>query len=222
MKRVITIDGPAGSGKSTVAGKLAKRLAFVHLNSGALYRALACRASDLGVSLADEAAVASLAQELNFSFQVLEGGDTRLLVDGKDVAAEIATNEAGRMASQVAVIPEVRTVLTEVQRSAARECSVVVEGRDAGTIVFPDATRKFYLDADIEERAKRRHRQLVQAGETEAELSRDDVLSEVRARDERDTRRPVAPQKPADDAIIIDTTSLNADEVVEKILAQLD
>ncbi len=205
-----------------MAGKLAKRLAFVHLNSGALYRAIACRAHSEGVSLEDEEAVLRLAQQMEFSFVVDENSQTRVLVGGRDIASEIATNEAGKKASLVAVLPKVRSVLTEVQRRVASESSVVVEGRDAGTVVFPDADCKFYLDADVEIRAERRHRELIQAGEGEAGLSREEVLSDLRARDERDENRSVAPQKPADDAIVIDTSSLNVDEVVDELIARID
>ncbi|MCB0345275.1 MAG: (d)CMP kinase [Bdellovibrionales bacterium] len=222
MKRVITIDGPAGSGKSTVAGKLAKRLAFVHLNSGALYRVIACQADLQGVSLEDEEAVAKLAQQIEFTFVVADNGETRLLVDGRDIASEIATNEAGKKASLVAVLPKVRKILTEVQRRAAQHSSVVVEGRDAGTVVFPDADCKFYLDANVEVRAERRHRELAQAGEAEAEMSREQVLSELQARDHRDETRSISPQKPADDAIIVDTSKLNVEEVVDELIARID
>ena len=228
---VITIDGPAGSGKSTVARKVANKLGLIHLNSGVLYRALALKAMESGISLADDSLLTGLVSELDFKVKLEDQVRTVLLVDDEDVDSEVVGDIGGRIknagegASQVAVHKGVREALTQVQRNLAKGHSVILEGRDAGTVVFPDAQFKFYLDANLETRIKRRHKELIgqelvgqaKGMPSEAQASEAQVREELTKRDHRDATRKIAPQVPAKDAIIIDTSSLSVDEVVEKI-----
>ena len=223
---IITIDGPAGSGKSTVASKIAKKLGFIHLNSGALFRAVALKAEEQGVALDDDDAVSELAADTEFAFKLSGRGqiaearrETRLLVDGHDVSEQVKSPAAGRLASRIAVLPKLREILLKVQREAADGNSVVVEGRDAGTIVFPGADLKFYLDAALEVRARRRFDELrSEAGESVDRVqSLAEVRREMKVRDTRDSTREIAPQIPAEDAIRLDTSDLNVDQVVEQI-----
>ncbi len=223
---IVTIDGPAGSGKSTVAAKLANKLGFLHLNSGALYRAIGLKAQDLSLDLSDDAALSKLAQDTSFEFPLQEEGSARdkiktlqLLVDGEDWTARLFTAEASKLASTVAVLPMLREELTEVQRNLRKTNSLVAEGRDAGTIVFPDAEVKFYLDATVEERARRRFEDLKSK---DVSLSLEQVEEEMKARDERDETREIAPQVAAEDAIKVDTTELSIEEVVALLCKKID
>lgn len=219
---IVTIDGPAGSGKSTVARKLAKKLGFIHLNSGALFRAVGLKAVDRGTSLDDDLAVTTLAADTDFRFELASQGEavgkseTRLLVDGIDVSNRIRSDEAGKLASRIGLLPKLREVLLNVQRNVARGCSVVVEGRDAGTVVFPEAEVKFYLDAALDVRAARRFKELAAAGTGEPR-SLEDVKHDMQARDERELTRDIAPLKPAVDALLIDTSDLSVEEVVDRM-----
>lgn len=218
---IVTIDGPAGSGKSTVARKLANKLGFIHLNSGALFRAVGLKVNDRGIALEDDAAISAVARETKFDFELTEGGEeakeraTRLLVDGREIKERISTDLASQLASRIAVLPQLREVLLQVQRKVAQGQSVVLEGRDAGTVVFPYAEVKFYLDADPEVRAKRRFAELTAAqGGT---VSFDTVMRDMQTRDTRELTRKIAPLRPADDAVTVDTTNLNVDQVVDKL-----
>jgi cytidylate kinase len=212
---VICIDGPAGSGKSTVAHKIANKLGFIHLNSGALFRAIVLEAVNQGISLEDEERIVQLAEKLNFSFELSARGETLFLVDGREPSRELYSSETGLLASAVAVLPKLRKFLLQAQRDIAAQSSIVVEGRDAGTVVFPEASFKFYLDATLEERANRRFAQLQQSkSQVDRESIRDDLLK----RDRRDETRAIAPQVAAEDAIRIDTSDLNISQVVEVIL----
>lgn len=212
---VICIDGPAGSGKSTVAHKIANKLGFIHLNSGALFRAVALEALRQGVALEDEENIVQLAEALSFSFELNQSGETIFLVDGQKPDGELYSSETGLLASVVAVLPKLRDLLLATQRDLAAQCSIVVEGRDAGTIVFPDALFKFFLDASLEERTERR---FVQLSETRKGVDRDAVRKDLEERDSRDETREIAPQVAAEDACIIDTSDLNIDQVVDAIL----
>jgi len=213
----VCIDGPAGSGKSTVARKIAKKLSLIHLNSGALFRAVALEVSKQSVDINNEAAVAKLARNIKFSFElgeaeINEKRATHFLVNGVELGDELYSAKTSALASQIAVLPSLREVLLKVQRAIAANHSVVVEGRDSGTVVFPDASLKFFLDASLDVRTDRRFEQLIEAG---SDISRDEVRKEIAVRDKRDETRENAPQKAAAEAVVVDTTSKNIDEVVE-------
>lgn len=218
MKKVITIDGPAGSGKSTVAGKLARKLGSIHLNSGVLYRALAFEALERGLSLDDENSLEKLADSLEFSFTLCKNKETKALVNGKDLTHLLLDPKVAIGASRVALHAKVRNVFLRVQRSLADEADLVVEGRDAGTVVFPSAFLKLYLDAELGVRAKRRFLEFVSKGDAgDLELVKD----QIEKRDKQDSTREIAPSICAEDAITIDTSFSSVDEVVDKILSLL-
>lgn len=208
---VVTIDGPSGSGKGTVSQALARRLGWHFLDSGALYRVLACHARQRGVADDDIGALEQLALDLPVEFD----GD-RVLLDGTDVTDLIRTETVGNGASVVAVIPEVRAALLERQRAFVEKPGLVADGRDMGTVVFPDATAKIFLTASAEERARRRYEQLKDkvGGVTIESLS-----EEIRLRDERDRNRAVAPLEVPTAALELDSTALNIEEVLERVFA---
>jgi cytidylate kinase len=207
---VIAVDGPTASGKGTVAQRVAEELGFHYLDSGSLYRLTGFAASRDGVDLADVDAVASVAANLNIAFR-----DGQTLLDGLSVGDEIRTEVASQNASRVAALPAVREALLNLQREFRTAPGLVADGRDMGSVVFPDATLKVYLTASAEARAERRTKQLKEKGMS---AIMDDVVKELRARDERDMNRPVAPLKHYPDAYLIDTTEISADEAVKKIL----
>jgi CMP/dCMP kinase len=206
---VVTIDGPAGAGKSTAAKALANRLGFDFLDTGAMYRAVALAAIRAGVDLDDESSLAALVAGVR-----LEMPPGRVVLDGEDVTAHIRTPEVSTGASKVAVSAAVRTRLVELQRRIATGRNMVCEGRDQGTVVFPDAARKFFLVADPVERARRRQRQLASAG-TVVEL--EELVRTQQERDRRDAARDLAPMVPAADALVLDTTTLTLDDVVARL-----
>ena len=209
MRRVVTIDGPAGAGKSTVSKRLADRLGWRLLDTGAMYRAVTLAALRGGVDLEDDRALGDLAARL--SVQLPAG---RILLDGEDVTASIRGVEVTNATQYVAGSPSVRRQLVAWQRARAAENDVITEGRDQGTIVFPDAFRKFFLTASLEERARRRHAEFVARGEP---ITLEAVLRDLQERDARDASRAIAPMRPADDALVIDTTGLSLDQVVARI-----
>ena len=212
---VITIDGPGGSGKGTIAGLLASRLVWNLLDSGALYRLLALSARNHGVDLTNETSLETLAAHLDVQFIAAEaGGEQQIILEGEDVTRAIRTEDVGAGASQVAALPAVCDALLQRQRVFREAPGLVADGRDMGTVVFADAQLKIYLTASAEERASRRYRQLLGKGET-ANLA--SLLDEIVARDERDMNRSVAPLKPADDAIMIDSTQMSIEEVLESV-----
>lgn len=211
MIPVITIDGPSSSGKGTVGELLAKKLGWHFLDSGALYRALALTALKQNVDLTDIFSLKELAINLNVEFVL----DCKVVLGGRDISKEIRSVECGLAASKIAIIPEIREVLLDRQKNFRQAPGLVADGRDMGTGVFPDAQLKIFLTASLEERAKRRYRQLQQQG---INVSLHDVFQDLQKRDERDKLRKVAPLKPAVDAKIIDTTRLAIDEVLHKIL----
>lgn len=212
---VITIDGPSGSGKGTVSRRVAQRLGWELLDSGALYRLVAVGAARAGLDPVDEAAHAALAARMDARFGIDPQGGERILLDGEDVTSQVRSETAGNGASKVAAWGAVRQALLQRQRDFARPPGLVADGRDMGTVVFPDAALKIFLTASAEERARRRYNQLKEKGSgvSLAALSR-----EIAERDDRDMRRSLAPLKPAEDAIVVDSTSLGIDEVVDRVM----
>jgi cytidylate kinase (EC 2.7.4.14) len=216
---VITIDGPSGSGKGTVAGLLARELGWHLLDSGALYRLLAFNASNHGVDLTNEELLTKLAAHLDVQFIAAQPGKLQqTILEGEDVSQVIRTETVGAGASMVASLPAVRDALLERQRAFREMPGLIADGRDMGTVVFPDAPLKVFLTASAEERARRRYLQLKGKGE---DVSLSSLLDEIRARDERDTQRAVAPLKPAADAIQLDSTELSIEQVLQRIRSEL-
>ena len=213
---VIAIDGPSGSGKGTVCRIIAERLGWHLLDSGALYRLTALAGAARGLDPADEPAHARVAAGLDVQFEVNGQGGERVLLDGRDVTPQLRAETTGNMASVVAAMPSVRAALPERQRAFAAPPGLVADGRDMGTVVFPDAQLKIFLTASSEERARRRHKQLIEKGET-ATLA--ELIEAVNERDERDRSREIAPLCPAADALRLDSTGQTIDEVVAAILA---
>lgn len=212
---VITIDGPSGVGKGTTARMLAKKLGWHFLDSGALYRALGLAAQKASVPLQQTSQVAALAGQLKLRFAETASGAEQILLDGVDCTSEIRAESTGALASTIAVFPEVRAALLTRQRAFRAAPGLVADGRDMGTFVFADAPLKIFLNASVEERARRRLNQLRTAGH-EATIA--PLLAEIRARDERDRTRSTAPLRPAEDAVVIDTTMIPAGEVLQKVL----
>lgn len=212
---VIAIDGPSGSGKGTIARRVAEALGYHLLDSGALYRLTALAAARKGVALDDANGLAAVARALDVRFDSDEAGEERIWLEGDDVSLEIRTEEAGAGASTVAVIPAVRQALLERQRAFQRPPGLVADGRDMGTQVFPSATVKIFLTASAEERARRRHKQLKDKGldVSLAALSRD-----IEDRDRRDSERSVAPLRPAEDARILDSSGQSIEAVTKTVL----
>ena len=210
---IVTIDGPAGSGKSTVARRLAERLGFDFLNTGAMYRAIALKCVRDGTDLDDAEAVAACARAARITFP-----EDRPHLDGEDVSDELRTEPVSAAASRVAVNRLVRELLVDLQRRIADDRNVVTEGRDQGTIVFPDAELKIFLTASPETRAARRYAELAAIeGAPPDDVTYAAVLAQIRDRDERDANRPLAPLKPALDALLFDTSELTVDEAVERL-----
>ena len=206
---VIAVDGPSGVGKGELTKRLASALDYELLDSGAIYRVLGYAVRKAGLALFDEESVVQEAKLLNLSFECLDDG-VHVLLNGEDVSSEIRTEEAGNNASKGAAYPSVRMALLQRQREFLKEPGLIADGRDMGTVVFPKANVKLFLDASAEVRANRRMLQLQQKGK-EADYQK--VLAEIKERDDRDRNRPVAPLKPADDALVIDTSDMTIEEV---------
>lgn len=211
---IIAIDGPAGSGKSTVARKVAQKLQFRYIETGSMYRAVAWKAMKSGIELGDREKVAAVGRNLHLEFVLAPDGQV-LLVDGENVSHLLKDEVVSRGAAIVATYQEVRDVMTAKQREIGRSGNVVMDGRDIGTIVFPGAERKFFLDADPEERGKRRYLEL-RAKNQDVDLAQ--IVEQVRQRDHEDRNRAIAPLRPAPDAIKVDTTDLQIDEVVDEVV----
>jgi cytidylate kinase len=207
---VIAVDGPAASGKGTIAAGAASALGFHHLDSGALYRLVALRALNAGIALDDPVSLAEAATRMTFHL-----GQDRIVLDGDDVTAEVRGEAVSAAASRVAVLTPVRAALLPRQRSFRRPPGLVADGRDMGTVVFPDAALKVYVTASAEERASRRYKQLIEKGNP---VNLDDLLRDIRERDARDAGRAAAPLRPAPGAIVLDTTSLSIEAGIAFIL----
>lgn len=206
---IVTIDGPAGSGKSTAARGLSQRLGFEFLDTGAMYRCVALAVLQRGIDPADEQASGDVSRQIRISF-----AEAHVLLDGEDVTQAIRTAEVSEAASQVAQYPAVREAMVDLQRKAAEGVDIVSEGRDQGTVVFPDALCKFFLIADPEERARRRYDEM--QGQ-DSQISQAEILQQIHQRDQRDESRAVAPLKPADDAVEINTSQLTIEEVLDQL-----
>lgn len=216
---VITVDGASGTGKGTVSQLLAKRLGWKFLDSGALYRVLALAAYKHSVALDNEKALEVLAEHLDVQFYAQESSASQIILEGEDVTDIIRTEKIGNAASIVAALPAVRTALLSRQRAFREAPGLVADGRDMGTVIFPDAELKVFLKASPEERAQRRLNQLKERG---ISVTLADLIEELRERDRRDQERAVAPLKPAEDAICIDTDHLTIEQVVERILYEIE
>ncbi len=221
MKRgiIITIDGPSGAGKGTVARALAKRLGFLYMDTGAMYRAIALLAHRNLVDLNDEKEITELILGAHISLRTDQDCNLRVFLGEEDVTEKIRTPEMSRLSSDIATKRGIRNFLKAMQRKIGREGKIVAEGRDMGTYVFPNADFKFYIDASLDERAKRRWLQLKESG-IKADI--EDVKGEIGIRDRQDMGRQESPLHPASDAVIIDTTNLTADEVIEKIIKTIE
>jgi cytidylate kinase len=210
----VAIDGPSGAGKSTVARTLARRLGYVYIDTGAMYRSLALRVKERGISPEDELALNRLALSLHIHF-VTDGDQTHVFCEGEDITEAIRTPEMSRLASSISKQKGVREALVQMQREMGKEGGVVLEGRDIGTVVFPDADVKFYLDAESDERIRRRYDEMVEKG---VKVDLKETREELLQRDHNDTHRVHSPLKKAIDAVFIDSTHRSAEEVVEEMV----
>jgi cytidylate kinase len=223
QKNIITIDGPSGAGKSTISKLLAASLHYTYLDTGAMYRVVGLQVERAGLDLEAEGAREALVQLLAGLDMTLapgeEGKETRAFLNGEDVSDAIRTPEMAMVASRVSAQAEVRKKLTEMQRTIGKDGAIVAEGRDMGTIVFPDAMHKFFLDASPEERAQRRQKQLAENGQ---KVEFQEILTQIQKRDRDDSGRSLAPLQPAEDAVIIDSSEMSIDEVVSFMLAAVN
>ena len=210
----VAIDGPSGAGKSTIAKAVAKRLGIDYIDTGAMYRAIGYKAEKLGIGASDRTALDAMLADTDIDFS---GGT--ILLDGEDVGGLIRTPAVSKAASLYSALPEVREKLVEIQRNMAREKSVIMDGRDIGTNVLKDAEYKFFLTASAEERAKRRCEELLQKGE---EVSFDEVLRDIEARDHNDSTRKLNPLRKAEDAVEIDSTGMSIEDVVDSVLKEIE
>ena len=211
----VASDGPSGAGKSTLAKALAEELHILYVDTGAIYRTIGCYARRQGVDAADTQAVISLLPQVKISMRYDDQGLQHMLLQNEDVTHEIRLPEMSLYASAVSAIPEVRTFLLEMQRSFARTSSVIMDGRDIGTVVLPDAQVKIFLQADVEIRARRREEELLQRG---TPVRFEQVLAEMKERDYNDTHRAAAPLRPAPDAVVVDTSHLDFQQSKERLL----
>ena len=213
-KYSIAIDGPSGAGKSTLAKALAAKLGFLYVDTGAIYRTVGLYVARNGGDCAVESDVLARLSAIKITMTYGEDGLQRMILNGEDVTTDIRKNEVSRYASQVSPIPGVRAFLLEMQRSMAREHSVIMDGRDIGTVVLPDADLKIFLTASVEERARRRHKELLEKGQ---QIDFETVKQEIADRDYADSHRAVAPLKQAEDAVVVDTSGLDLEESLETL-----
>ncbi|MBM3248493.1 MAG: (d)CMP kinase [Candidatus Omnitrophica bacterium] len=218
MPKIITIDGPAGSGKSTIAREVAKRLGFTYLDTGAMYRAFTLKAIKANVDLEDSKGLIELIKKTNIDIIAQKDGSLKVLLDKEDVTLEIRKPVVTQKVSFIARIPGIRAQMVKLQRQFGKKNDIVVEGRDIGTVVFPEAYKKFYLDADFGERIRRRMRDFEALGQ---KICPKEVEDDLKKRDNADMTRSVGPLKQAKDAILLDTTNLNIEQVIEKMLSYI-
>ena len=210
----VAIDGPSGAGKSTISRKAAELYGFIYVDTGAIYRTIGLASKLYGIDADNSAAVVEMLPKLSIKMMYNDAGEQRMYLDGNDVSRDIRLPEVSMLASKVSAIPEVRAFLVEMQRSMAREHDVIMDGRDIGTVILPDADLKIFLTADAEDRARRRYDDLTAKG---VECSFDEVLADMIKRDEQDTARAAAPLKPADDAVLLDTSGNTLGQSIEAV-----
>lgn len=215
----VAIDGPSGAGKSTIAKAVAERFGFIYVDTGAIYRTVGLATQRAGIDPKETSAVIALLPGLDIAFAHAEDGLQHMYLNGEDVSALIRTPEISMYASKVSAIPEVRAFLMEMQRSMARRTSVIMDGRDIGTVVLPDAALKVFLTASAEARAERRYKELIEKGQS---VSFDEVLRDMAERDENDTTRAAAPLRAADDAVRLDTSALTLAESIDAVAALVE
>lgn len=210
----IALDGPSGAGKSTVAKKCAERFGFKYVDTGAIYRTIGLAAFNKGIDTKNSAAVVSMLPELDIDLSYNESGEQRMILNGSDVSEEIRSPEISMCASNVSAIAAVRDYLTDMQRNMAKKYDVIMDGRDIGTVILPNADVKVFLTASADSRAARRYKELIKKG---SEISFNEVLSDMKLRDEQDTKRAAAPLKAAEDAVYLDTSNMSFDESVDAV-----
>ncbi len=210
----IAIDGPSGAGKSTISRKAAEKFGFIYVDTGAIYRTIGLASKNHGVSLDDKAAVIDMLPKLQIELRYNESGEQHMYLDGADVSRDIRLPEVSMLASGVSAIPEVRAFLVDMQRNMAKKHDVIMDGRDIGTVILPDADLKIFLTADVEDRARRRYEELLAKG---IDKPFDEVLDEMKRRDEQDSLRAAAPLKAADDAVLLDTSGNTLEESVTAV-----
>lgn len=210
----IAIDGPSGAGKSTISRKAAEIFGFIYVDTGAIYRTIGLASKIRGISLDDKAAVMEMLTKLNIELKYNESGEQHMYLDGKDVSRDIRLPEVSMLASKVSAIPEVRTFLVDMQRDMAKKYDVIMDGRDIGTVILPDADLKIFLTADVNDRAHRRYEELCTKGMIKPF---DEVLAEMKQRDEQDTLRAAAPLKAAEDAVMLDTSGNTLEQSIAEV-----
>lgn len=210
----IAIDGPSGAGKSTISRRAAEMFGFIYVDTGAIYRTIGLASKTYGVSLDDKAAVIAMLPELKIDLKYNAAGEQHMYLDGKDVSRDIRLPEVSMLASKVSAIPEVRAFLVDMQRDMAKRYDVIMDGRDIGTVILPDADLKIFLTADVSDRAHRRYEELCAKG---IEKPFEEVLAEMKQRDEQDTARAAAPLKAADDAVMLDTSGNTLEESIAEV-----
>ena len=216
MSTAVALDGPAGAGKSSIAKRAAKELGFIYVDTGALYRTIGLAATRAKVDPVDSPEVDALLEKIKVELTFNENGEQIVLLDGEDVSGEIRTPEASMTASKISAIPKVRAYLLDLQRDMAKTNDVIMDGRDIGTVVLPDAQVKIFLTASPEARAGRRYKELIEKGMS---VKYEDILSDVIERDYNDTRRETAPLKAAEDSVTVDTTELDFEQSVEAVIS---